>query len=283
MPSIFRAIAPAELDPTHQRGYDYNMSRAAALRQAAFGSDAPREHLLSAANRAEQSAREIAWKQPVVAAYARGDQVQIGVIEEVRSNGVKVTSLTPIAIGLGENSHSLTAAGFAPTHKNPAIETEAFWDAVRQEQITSIQLPDGLLARAASNAVAFVAKALLGIKFQPGAIETVDMPNINVIDAASKANQQRINRPITAHLEKAAAANSHRVRVAIDEEISEITVRASNLDAMNERRESFEAATRDAAMAAATTIVRDGGTTTTTVNIEEVYSYQRIFMAETGF
>lgn len=283
MASSFKAIAPAELDPIHQRSYDYNMSRAEALRGAANNSKVPNAHLLSAANRAEQSATEIAWGQPVLAAYARGDQVQIETIEEIRAGGIKITSLIPIAVGDGPNSHSLTAASFSPAHKNPAIEAETFWDAIRQEQTASVQLPDSLLARAASRAVSFMAKALLGIEVKPGVIETVNTPSINVIDATVKANQPIVNRPITAHLERAAAANSHRVPVAIDREVFEITARGQNLDAMEERRESYEAATRDAAISAATTVTRDGGTTTTTVDVGEMYAWQRIFMAEEGF
>lgn len=283
MASSFKAIAPAELDPIHQRNYDYNMSRAEALREAANSSKVPNAHLLSAANRAEQSAKEIAWGQPVLAAYAQGDQVKIKTIEEILPDGIKITSLTPIAVGNGPNSHSLTAASFAPAHKNPAIEAETFWSAVRQAQTTSAQLPDNLLARAASNAASFMAKALLGIKFKPGVIETVDMPSINVIDATVEAKRPIVNRPIIKHLERAAAANSHRVPVAIGEEVFEITTRGQNLDAMEERKELYEAATRDAAISAATTVTRDGGTTTTTVDVGEMYAWQRIFMAEEGF
>ena len=266
MSSIFRAIAPAELDPIYQRGYNYQVSRAEALRQAADDLQVPNAHLLAAAERAEQSAREITAEQEVLAAYAKGDQVQIGVTEETRSNGVKITGLSPIAVGLRQNSHSLTAAGFTPAHKNPALVEEAFWETAKQAEIKTVQLPDNLLARVASNAAAFIAKALLGINFKPGVIETVNMPSINVIEATAKANQQIANQPITAHLERVAAANLNLVPVTVDEEVSEITDRANNLAAMAERKEAFETATRSEAQSAATTVTRDGGTIITTVD-----------------
>lgn len=289
MPSIFHAIAPAELDPTLQRGYNYQISRAAELKIAAALEGAPRQHLLAAANKAEQSARELAMEQPILAAFAKGDQVAIDTIEGTLPNGVRVTSLTPVAVGKNPNSHSLTTASFASTHKNQAMASEAFWRTTEKVATRTTQLPDSLPARIASEAITFVAKACLGINFRPGATETTVWPCDDTINKEAGLALQRVSQPIAVHLENVATRNfrqnrSPKLLAAIDIEIAEIEVRAQTEAAAAERQAFFEAATIDEARSAATTVEHGpDGTITTTVGVEALEEYQAALMAMRGY
>lgn len=284
MASAFKAVAPAELDPNLQRGHDYFTTKAAILRDAAFNPGAPTNHLLSAAQRAEESAQEIAANQPILAAYAKGDRADIFAHNETRENGVKVTSLTPVAIGQRDNSHSVTVADFSPTSGNTAIKTAAFWEATRREETKTVQLPESLTARIASDVIAFAAKALLGIEWRQG-VELTQSLGLDDIHARSASIRNEISRPIEQHLQTTAEGNftlqnDERTLAQATNEIAEVRARADFEQAAFERTAYYEDLTREAAIEAATTYGPDG---TITIDYGKAAEEQQLLMIMKGY
>lgn len=284
MASAFKAVAPAELDPNLQRGHDYFTTKAAILRDAAFNPGAPTRHLLAAAERASKSAIEIASNQSVLAAYAKGDKADILDYSETRENGIKVNSLTPVAIGQRDNSHSVTVADFSPTQRNTAIEAAAFWDAAKQTETKTVQLPESLTAKIASDVIAFAARAFLRIEWRRG-IEISQSPNLEDIHSRASSIRDEIRHPIEQHLQTAAATNftlqdDERTMAQVTNEIAEVQARADFDQAISERTAYYEDLTRDAAIEAATTYGPDG---TITVDYGKAAEEQRLLMIMKGY
>lgn len=283
MASAFRAVAPAELDPNLQKGYDYFTSKAAILRDAAIGPGAPTHHLLSAAERAEKSAKEIANNQSILAAYAKGDKIDILDHRETRHNGIRVNSLTPIAVGERDNSHSVTVADFSTTQKNTAIEAAAFWEAAKQGETKTVQLPESLTARIASDVIAFAAKALLGVEWRQG-VELTQRPDLDDIHARAASIRNEISYPIEQHLQTTASnnftfQNDERTIAQAANEIAEVQARADFEQAAFERTAYYEDLTRDAAIEAATTYGPDG---TITIDYGKAAEEQQLLMIMKG-
>lgn len=284
MASAFKAVAPAELDPNLQRGHDYFTTKAAILRDAAFNPGAPTRHLLAAAERASKSAKEIANEQPVLAAYAKGDKADILDYSETRENGIKVNSLTPVAIGQNDNSHLVTVADFSPTIRNTAIETAAFWEAAKQGETKTVQLPESLTAKIASDVIAFAARAILRIEWRPG-IEISQSPNLDEIHARASSIRDEISRPIEQHLQTTANNNftlqdDEGTMTQAANEIAEVQARADFEQAAFERTAYYENLTREEAIEAATTYGADG---TITVDYGKAAEEQQLLMIMKGY